>query len=314
MARKYGLSGILPIVIGNISSAAIDVGEWEGAITLLTSARDEAPDELSANYAAWTLATFAAYQGDDIGSEVERLTAWAESFEDTGARASIHGLRAEAAFGSGRFDDACDEWLMHAAGDAFNAPTSSFSAGVAALLAADRNRAQSALTELSRQPGHPPARCRSAAPGGRDRSTRRSAIRGAARGPVRARRIRRHRPALAEGPRRTDAGLDDRPRRRRGPRLRRSRPRDLRSAQCETVSRAAGYAASELLGRGAGAYICTTQYGSRGALLGAVGSAHGARPSSQAEQPVHRDGTRIQDRDVAVTRPQPELRCRNHPY
>src|SRR5439155_22543592 len=36
MARKYGLSGILPIVTGNISSAAIDVGEWDRAIALLT--------------------------------------------------------------------------------------------------------------------------------------------------------------------------------------------------------------------------------------------------------------------------------------
>ena len=154
LAQRYGLSGIVPVLVGNLSSAALDVGEWQRGIEALTSARDDSPDELSANYAAWTLNTYLAYQGNDVSAEVQRLTAWAESFDDTGARGAVHGLRAEVAFVAGQFQAACDEWLMHAAGDSLNAPTSCLGAGLAALLAGDQDRAQTAVGELSRLPGH----------------------------------------------------------------------------------------------------------------------------------------------------------------
>jgi hypothetical protein len=123
----------------------MEVGEWDWAIREVTVARDESPDEFARNLLSWFLVTLAAWRGDDVAAEVGRLTSWAESFDETGAAEAVHGLQAEVAFGEGDFPAACDEWMAFGASDALNAPRSYYLAGLAALMASDRDRAAAAL-------------------------------------------------------------------------------------------------------------------------------------------------------------------------
>ena len=154
IARRLGMGGAVRTLVGNLASAALEVGEWERGLAEATAARDEAADELAANYASWTLVTYGAWRGEDVTTEVDRLVAWAESLDDSAAHEAVHGLRAEIAFAAGRFRDASDAWLAYAASDRLNAPTACFYAGVAALLAGDRDRGTTALGELDAVPGH----------------------------------------------------------------------------------------------------------------------------------------------------------------
>ncbi|HEY6058427.1 MAG TPA: hypothetical protein VIV06_10365, partial [Candidatus Limnocylindrales bacterium] len=154
IARRFGQGGFIRTLVGNLASAAIEVGEWERAIAETKAVSDESADELSANYAAWTRATLAAWRGDDMGPEVERLTAWAYSLDDSFAREAVHGLRAEVDFGAGRFGSASDEWLAFAASDILNAPYALYAAGVAALLAGDAKRVRVPLAQLGALRGH----------------------------------------------------------------------------------------------------------------------------------------------------------------
>jgi class 3 adenylate cyclase/tetratricopeptide (TPR) repeat protein len=153
-ARRLGLGGFVRVLVGNIVYPALELGQWERGIEEATNARDESHDEFGANYASWALLTYGAFRGEDVASELGRLTVWAESLDDTGVRNGISGLRAEVAFGAGRFADACDEWLMYAAGDPLNAPMACFYGGLGALLAGDPERAQRALTVFASLPGH----------------------------------------------------------------------------------------------------------------------------------------------------------------
>ncbi len=154
IARRLGMGGFTRTLVGNLASAALDAGEWERGIREATNARDESPDEFGANYAAWTLATFRSFRGEDVSAEVTRLIAWAEAYDDSSARVAIHGLRAEVAFSAGRFAEASDEWLTFADGDPLNAPQACYYAGLAALLGGDRDRAERAVAQLAAQPGH----------------------------------------------------------------------------------------------------------------------------------------------------------------
>jgi hypothetical protein len=139
--------------VGNLASASLDVGEWDLAIREITVARDESLDELAANYMRWVLFNFSTWRGDDVTSELAYLSAWAQGFGDSGARLAIGDLRAQLDFGTGRFGTACDGWLGLAPNDPLNAPTAYFYAGVAGLLAADRDRAAAALAGLEALPG-----------------------------------------------------------------------------------------------------------------------------------------------------------------
>jgi class 3 adenylate cyclase/tetratricopeptide (TPR) repeat protein len=154
IARRLGLGGYIRTLVGNLAGPALDLGQWERGIREIADAREESPDELSANYAAWSLMTYQAYRGEVDEPEVERLISWAESFDDSGARGAVHGLRAEVDFGSGRYAHACDEWLKYAATDPLNAPHAYFYGGIAALLVGDRDRASTALDGLKALPGH----------------------------------------------------------------------------------------------------------------------------------------------------------------
>jgi class 3 adenylate cyclase/tetratricopeptide (TPR) repeat protein len=153
IARRFGLRGFIRTLVGNLASAALEVGDWDRAVGELTSARDEAPDELAANHASWALNTFRAWRGEDVTAEVVRLAAWAESLDES-AREAIHGLRAEVAFAAGDLRAAFDGWLAYARSDALNAAMAIFGAGLAALLAGDRDRAATALDALDDLPGH----------------------------------------------------------------------------------------------------------------------------------------------------------------
>ena len=144
IARRFGLRGFVPILAGNLASASMDVGEWDRAVRELTVARDESPDELAANRLSWSLVSFAAWRGEDVTSEMARLTPWAGSLGDAGELAA-RGLRAEIAFAAGDFRAASDGWLTLAAGDTLNAPLATLMAGLAGLMALDPNRARAAL-------------------------------------------------------------------------------------------------------------------------------------------------------------------------
>jgi len=154
IAVRLGLRSYVTTLVGNVASAATEVGEWERAIREVTVARDESPDEFARNYLGWVLVTFSAWRGDDVAAEVDRLTAWAESFDETLARQAVHGLHADVAFGAGDFLVACDEWMAFAASDALSAPRSYQLAGLAALMTADSRRAAAALTAHERTAKH----------------------------------------------------------------------------------------------------------------------------------------------------------------
>ncbi len=145
VARRLGLRSFASTLAGNAASAAVEVGEWERAIRELTMARDEGPDEFARNYASWSLLTFNAWRGGDVTAEVERLTAWAEGFGETGATEAIRGMEADVCFGAGEYRVACDDWMAFGASDALNAPRAYFMAGLAALMAGDPDRAALAL-------------------------------------------------------------------------------------------------------------------------------------------------------------------------
>jgi hypothetical protein len=153
-AVRLGLRSSATTLVGNAASAAMEVGEWERAIREITAARDESPDEFARNLLSCFLVTFAAWRGDDVEAEVARLTAWAESFDETGAREAVHGLRADVGFGKGDFLAACDEWMVVGPSDALNAPRSYFLAGLAALMAGDPDRAAAALASHERTGAH----------------------------------------------------------------------------------------------------------------------------------------------------------------
>ena len=152
IARRFGLRGYVRTLVGNLASASIEVGEWERAIREIAVGRDESSDELAANHLRWILVTFSAWRGDDVTSEQAHLSAWAESIGEAGSREAIEDLRAQVDFGVGNFGAACDEWLVFAPSDALNAPTAYFYAGLAGLLAADRDRAAAALAGLEGVP------------------------------------------------------------------------------------------------------------------------------------------------------------------
>jgi len=154
VAMRLGLRSAAGTLVENAAGAAIDVGEWERAVRELTVARDESLDELTHNLLSWHLVTFAAWRGDDVAAEVDRLTAWAESFDEKGAREAVHGLRAEVAFGAGDFLTACDEWMAFGPSNALNAPRTYFLGGLAALMAADPDRAAAALSAHERTGAH----------------------------------------------------------------------------------------------------------------------------------------------------------------
>jgi len=153
LARRYGLGGILYVVVGNLASAAVELGEWERGIEVATRLRDDAPDELSANYAAWALMTYDIFRGEVAGAEVERLREWARSFDDTVSQGALHELAAELSFAAGSYQTASDEWLLQAPFDQLNAPGSYVYAGIASLIAGDAVRVRKVLDGMAQLPG-----------------------------------------------------------------------------------------------------------------------------------------------------------------
>jgi class 3 adenylate cyclase len=148
IARRVGLRGYIRTLVGNLASAAMEVGEWDLAILEITVARDESPDDLAANFMRWSLFNFSAWRGDDVTSELAYLSAWAESIGESGPREAIADLRAQVDFCTGKFGAACDAWLAFAPSDQLNAPAAYFFAGLAGLLAGDHDRAAAALAGL----------------------------------------------------------------------------------------------------------------------------------------------------------------------
>ncbi len=153
IARRFGLRGFIRTLVVNAAGAALEIGEWDRAIGEVTAARDDSSEELARNHLSWGLFTFTAWRGGDVSPELDRLATWAESFDESGAREAILDLRAQVDFRSGDFRAACDEWMDFAPSDPLNAPGALLYAGLAALLAADRERAAAVLTALEVTPG-----------------------------------------------------------------------------------------------------------------------------------------------------------------
>jgi hypothetical protein len=158
VARRFGLRGFVRTLVGNLASAALEVGEWERAILELTAVRDESSDDFERNYLRWVLVTFSVWRGDDVAAEVAELAAWAEGIGDSGAREAVHDLQAQVAFAAGNLLLACDEWMAFAPSDPLNAPGAYAMAGLAGLLATDPRRAASAVGALEDMPGRGPLR------------------------------------------------------------------------------------------------------------------------------------------------------------
>ena len=154
VATRLGRRSFVTTLVTNAAAAALEVGEWEWAVRVVTVARDESLDEFARNILGWVLLNFSAWRGDDVTAEVDRLTAWAESFDETGAREAVHDLSAQVALGAGDFVVAWDEWMAYAPSDALNAPRCYLLAGLAALMTADADRAAAALTAHERTGSH----------------------------------------------------------------------------------------------------------------------------------------------------------------
>ena len=152
IARRFGLRGFLRTLVANSASAALEVGEWDSAVAAITAARDESADELEANHLSWVLFTFASDRGEDLATELARLSAWATSIGELGATEAIHDLLGEFHFGAGAYTQACDEWLLFGPSDPLNAPIAYLNAGIAALLAGDRERTVTVLHRLAELP------------------------------------------------------------------------------------------------------------------------------------------------------------------
>ncbi len=154
IARRYGLRGFVRTLVGNLASAAVEVGEWDLAIREYALALDESTDALDTRYLRWAAVTIEAWRGVDLADEVEELVAWARSLGEAGALEAIPGLLAEVGIAAGRYREACDGWLAYAPTDALNAPNAYLHAGLSAVLAGDRDRAARAIDGLDGLPGH----------------------------------------------------------------------------------------------------------------------------------------------------------------
>ena len=153
-ATRLGRRSFARTLMMNVGSAALDVGDWERAAQELESFRDEEADEAGAKFARWSLVPFAALTGEDVEAEVEDLAAWAATIGEDGADVATHGLRADVAFARGRFREAIDGWMANGRGDALNAPSVYYHAGLAALLLGDRASAAEALAALEGTGAH----------------------------------------------------------------------------------------------------------------------------------------------------------------
>jgi class 3 adenylate cyclase/tetratricopeptide (TPR) repeat protein len=145
IAKRLGRWAFVRNLVGNAAEAATQVGEWDWAIRELSVARDDSPDELGRNVLSRCLAPLAAWRGDDVRAEVDRLAAWAEGLAEPTARSQIEELRADVAFGAGDFLGACDTWIVAGSSDTLNASVLYGPAGLAALMGADPGRAAAAL-------------------------------------------------------------------------------------------------------------------------------------------------------------------------
>ncbi len=144
-ARRYGLRTAVRIAVGNLAGACLQIGEWDRAIDELSGTRDETMDTLARNYLDWALVNFTAWRGENVEGEVARLIAWARTFDDEAALQAVHDLGAQVALASGDLVGACDHWMAFGAADALNAPVSYLMAALAALIARDVVRADTAL-------------------------------------------------------------------------------------------------------------------------------------------------------------------------
>ncbi|MEO7118763.1 MAG: hypothetical protein ABIZ34_07310, partial [Candidatus Limnocylindrales bacterium] len=151
-ARRYGLRGLSRTLIGNLSSAALEIGEWDVALRELDAGIAESTEGLETNFLSWARTSILAWQGVDNAVEVERLVEWANSLGNEHARGAIAGLRAELAFAAGDHVAASDGWILSAQADDLNAPLMDLYAGIAALLGRDRDRSEAALVALRTTP------------------------------------------------------------------------------------------------------------------------------------------------------------------
>jgi len=154
IARRFGLGGFVHTLVGNLSSAALELGHWERAIRETSAMREETGDTFALNLASWFALSYRIARGEDTTAEVDRLIAWALSLGESGAGAASDALRAEVDFAAGAFARAADAWLAYAPTNPLNGPGAAFHAGVASLIGHDRERARRALAQLESVPGH----------------------------------------------------------------------------------------------------------------------------------------------------------------
>jgi len=133
----------------NATAVAIESGDWDWAFAQWQAELETETDELGLIVARWNLLSLNSQRGDQTAAELAELEEWAVANGDPGPLAGLDDLRADLAWAEGRLSESSDAGLRAAASDALNAPTLTRSAGVAALVAGDAERAGRALAALN---------------------------------------------------------------------------------------------------------------------------------------------------------------------
>ncbi len=149
LARRIGLRFETSLLVGNGSEMAIHVGEWDWAIRELQTEIETAPEE-ERGRAKWYLIGYLAERGEDVSELLAELEALhRERGADEGGWANAERyLHASVWEPQGRWVETADALLAAAREDAFNAASSCWNAGTAAILAGDPGRTQEAIAGM----------------------------------------------------------------------------------------------------------------------------------------------------------------------
>jgi class 3 adenylate cyclase/tetratricopeptide (TPR) repeat protein len=151
VARRIGLQFEVSLMVGNGAEMAFQLGEWDWAIAELEVLAETAPDEERLR-ARWYLMQFRAERGEDVADDLAEMEAVhrERGATEAGWATSERYLLASVWLPEGRWIETADMLLAAAEEDAFNATASCWTAGVAAILAGDRERTRVAIDGMER--------------------------------------------------------------------------------------------------------------------------------------------------------------------
>ena len=148
LARRLGLRSSASLLVGNAASLAYRTGDWDWAVGAL---EEELAEDLASTDRLNVLTNLFSYRlerGEPAASLLATLEGLAAEIGDAGAKETVRGSSAEAAFLDGRLAEAHEAWRGLAERDPFNAPAMLTSACRAALWSADLAGAREDLAAL----------------------------------------------------------------------------------------------------------------------------------------------------------------------